>query len=36
MARIFLDGMNLGVINLKAYGYTVSRLEACGYKVVIL
>lgn len=36
MARIYLDGMDLGVVNLKDYGYTVSRLEACGYRVEVL
>ena len=36
MARIYLNGLDLGVINLQAYGYTVSRLEACGYRVEVL
>ena len=36
MARIYLNGLDLGVIDLKAYNYSVNRLEACGYKVVIL
>jgi len=36
MARIFLGGLDLGTIDLKQYGYTVERLEACGYRVVVL
>jgi len=36
MARVFLNGLDLGVIDLKAYNYSVARLEACGYKVIVL
>jgi len=36
MVRVYLNGMNLGVINLQTYGYTVARLEACGYRVEVL
>ena len=36
MVRVYLNGMDLGVINLKSYGYTVERLEACGYRVEVL
>ena len=36
MVRVYLGGMSLGIINLKTYGYTVERLEACGYRVEVL
>lgn len=36
MARISLGGLVLGVINLKAYGYTVAQLEKCGYTVEVI
>jgi hypothetical protein len=36
MVRVYLNGMDLGVIDLQSHGYTVERLEACGYRVEVL
>ena len=35
MVKIFLGGLYLGTINLKAYGYTIEQLEKCGYKIEV-
>ena len=36
MVRVFLGGLDLGVIRLKDYGYTVEYLEKCGYRLEVL
>ena len=36
MVKIFLNGLYLGTVNLKAYGYTVKTLETCGYRVEVI
>ena len=36
MAKIFLNGLFLGAIDLVQYGYTVKELERCGYRVEVI
>ena len=36
MVKISLNGLSLGIINLREYGYTIEQLESCGYRVELI